>query len=388
MTNLQLPPLALYIHVPWCIRKCPYCDFNSHVTKEGLLEAEYVDALIEDMRWEQSHVGDRTVQSIFFGGGTPSLFSDAAIARILDAAAKHFSFADDIEITLEANPGTAEAGHFRGYFQAGVNRLSMGVQSLNDGHLKSLGRIHNAAEALAAYGMARAAGFENINLDLMYGLPKQSIDEAEAEVEALCGWRPEHISHYQLTLEPDTAFFHRPPPLPTDDALWDMQQRCQSALARHGYEQYEVSAYGRVGQQCRHNQIYWRFGDYLGIGAGAHGKISSLDASSIGGLRIDRRSRQRLPGRYLAADAEGRLDEQRTLDSSDRLFEFAVNALRLRDGFSRNDFVTTTGLPVDELNSVFAEGKEKDWLREADGQIKATETGYRYLNDVLLLFSE
>ncbi len=372
------PSLGLYIHIPWCVKKCPYCDFNSHVSQLGLPEAGYVKSLINDMRSEAPLVAGREIRSIFFGGGTPSLFSAQAIGEILTAAAEHFTLASDIEITLEANPGTAEAKSFAGYHVAGVNRLSMGVQSLNDKHLKALGRIHSAAEAIAAYEMARKAGFDNINLDLMYGLPDQSLENALAETRALCELQPEHISHYQLTLEPETPFFHRPPTLPADEVIWDMQTACQEVLASRGYAQYEVSAYAQPGRQCAHNLNYWQFGDYVGIGAGAHGKVSS-------GEIIERRSKPKIPGRYMN---EGGLDEQRELDGADRLFEFAVNALRLRDGFSRELFTASTGLPVDALEKPLAAGLTRGLLVEQGGRVFASETGYRYLNDVILLFDQ
>lgn len=372
----KAPPLGLYIHIPWCVKKCPYCDFNSHVSQLGLPEAGYVESLIRDMQFEAPQVAGREIHSIFFGGGTPSLFSAEAVGDILNAAAKHFSIAADAEITLEANPGTAEAERFLGYRQAGVNRLSMGVQSLNDAHLKSLGRIHNASEAIAAFNMARKAGFDNINLDLMYGLPEQTLENALAETAALCELQPEHISHYQLTLEPETPFFHRPPVLPADEVLWDMQTACQQELASRGYAQYEVSGYAQPGKQCAHNLNYWRFGDYVGIGAGAHGKVSS-------GEVIARRSKPKIPGKFMH---EGGLDEQRELDADDRLFEFAVNALRLREGFSREEFVATTGLPVEALQLPLAAGLQRGLLVEEGGRIAASDTGYRYLNDVILLF--
>jgi len=376
------PPLGLYIHIPWCVKKCPYCDFNSHVSQQGLPEAAYVQALIDDIRWQQPNIGSRPIQSIFFGGGTPSLFSAQAIGDILAAVENQLGIAAGAEITLEANPGTAEAARFAGYRAAGVNRLSMGVQSLRDEQLKALGRIHSAAEAEAAYGMARAAGFDNINLDLMYGLPQQTLAQAEAETVELCSWQPEHISHYQLTLEPETPFFHRPPPLPEDEIVWDMQEACQAILAAHGYAQYEVSAYAQPACECRHNLNYWRFGDYLGAGAGAHGKLSA-------GRVIGRQSRHKAPGRFMATSGGPQsLDEQRELNASDRLFEFAVNALRLRNGFTRDEFVTTTGMAAEALDKPLAEARRLGWLSEGSGRIAATELGYRYLNDVILLFDE
>ena len=286
-------PLSLYVHFPWCVRKCPYCDFNSHTLRGELPEDQYIDALIGDLDFELSNMPAepapaRPLRSIFFGGGTPSLFSGRALGRLLEHAAARLRFAHDIEITLEANPGTADAGNFRDYRAAGVNRLSIGLQSLDDAQLRQLGRIHDRAAAVAAVAMARSAGFDNINLDLMFALPGQTPAQAQAELRAALELAPEHLSYYQLTIEPNTEFARRPPKLPEDEDAWTIQQAGRELLDAHGYAQYEVSAYARPGRQCRHNRNYWEFGDYIGIGAGAHGKLS-------GGGAIRRRARRQNP---------------------------------------------------------------------------------------------
>ena len=315
-------PLSLYLHFPWCVAKCPYCDFNSHGLRGAVPEDAYIAALIRDLDFELLQPESRPIQSIFMGGGTPSLFSGRAIASVLEAFAKRLSFAPDIEITLEANPGTVDAGYFRDYRTAGVNRLSIGVQSLNDAMLKRLGRIHGHDDAVSAVRIARAAGFDNLNLDLMFALPEQSEAEAAADLREAIALGPEHLSYYQLTLEPNTEFAARPPKLPDDDAAWAMQLAGQALLAEHGYAQYEVSAYAQAGRQSRHNRNYWQFGDYLGIGAGAHGKRTFAD-------RIERRARHKLPKTYQAAAGQASaLQEQRDVSAPELPFEFAMNALR------------------------------------------------------------
>ena len=273
--SFLLPPLALYIHIPWCVRKCPYCDFNSHAAGPTLPEEEYVDALLADLDADLQHVHGRPLTSIFFGGGTPSLFSDRALGRLLEGVERRVAFAGDIEITLEANPGTFEQAKFKGYRSLGINRLSIGVQSFQEAKLKALGRIHNGDEAIRAADMARAAGFDNFNLDLMHGLPEQSIEDALFDLRTAISQGPTHLSWYQLTMEPNTVFWSQPPELPEDDLLWDIQEAGQALLAAEGYAQYEVSAYARPGKQARHNLNYWTFGDFLGIGAGAHAKLST-----------------------------------------------------------------------------------------------------------------
>lgn len=369
-------PLALYIHLPWCVRKCPYCDFNSHAAHGALPEDAYVDALVRDLDYDLPLAGGRELVSVFFGGGTPSLFSAAAIARILAAVRARLPLAPDCEITLEANPGAAEAARFAGYRAAGVNRLSLGVQSLDDATLKRLGRIHDAGQARAAAAAARAAGFGNLNLDLMYALPEQGSDAAARDLEALIALEPEHISYYQLTLEPGTPFHHRPPPLPDHDTAWEMHAAAAKRLPAAGYEPYEVSAWARPGRTCRHNLNYWRFGDYLGIGAGAHGKLTTADG------RVLRRAKQHLPNRYTAAagSADG-IAGERVLDADDRRFEFLMNALRLEEGFEIATFTSRTGLPTTELATLAAEHPRL--LRLKDSRLRCTDLGRRHLDTLL-----
>ena len=380
-------PLSLYLHFPWCVRKCPYCDFNSHAVRGELEEDTYVDALIRDLDYElaSAPLASRLsppVGSIFAGGGTPSLFSGRAIGRVLDAMGARLPFAPDIEITLEANPGTADAGNFREYRAAGVNRLSIGVQSLDDAQLKRLGRIHGREEAIAAYRTARDAGFDNINLDLMFALPQQTPDEALADLRAACALAPEHLSYYQLTLEPNTEFAAHPPVLPDDEAAWTMQLAGQALLAEHGYAQYEVSAYASADRQCRHNRNYWEFGDYLGIGAGAHGKLSAA-----GG--IVRRARHKHPRSYLeGAGGATAIQEERIVAAGELPFEFAMNTLRLNQGFSLAEFERRTGLPAAALDAALNQARKKGLIEEEGGHIRASAFGRAHLNALLREFLE
>jgi oxygen-independent coproporphyrinogen-3 oxidase len=374
-------PLSLYVHVPWCVRKCPYCDFNSHQRPASLPEDAYVEALLADLELEVLPALGRPLQSIFFGGGTPSLFSGDAIGRILDGVRARLRLVAGCEITLETNPGTAEFDRFEGYLAAGVNRLSFGVQSFDDAKLARLGRIHGGDEARRAYALARAAGFDNINLDLMYGLPGQSAEQAVADVRAALDLAPEHLSHYQLTLEPQTVFARTPPAdLPDDDALVDMLEACQPLLAAAGFEQYEVSAYARAGRRSRHNLNYWLFGDYLAIGAGAHAKYTD----AAGG--IHRRARQRTPSQFLktAGSAAG-LVEDRVVAPGEIGFEFMLNALRLREGFAAADFSDRTGLALDEQPG-FVRALSRGLLEQQEGRVRASDLGYRFLNDTVACF--
>lgn len=374
-------PLSLYLHFPWCVRKCPYCDFNSHHLRGEIPEDAYVDALLRDLDWELATFphARRPLRSIFMGGGTPSLFSGAAISRVLAEVQQRLAFAPDIEITLEANPGTAEAKNFREYRLGGVNRLSMGVQSLNDVHLKRLGRIHNADEVRAAYFAAREAGFDNINLDLMFALPQQTLPEAEADIRELIALEPEHISYYQLTLEPNTEFAARPPPLPDDDAAWEIQETGQRLLAEAGYQQYEISAYAK-GAQARHNLNYWEFGDYLGIGAGAHGKLSSS-------AEITRRARHKHPKTYLdTAGTAACVQEQRQLTAAELPFEFMLNGLRLSAGVAAPLFRQRTGLSLEAATQPLAEAIRLGLLTLTPLRIAPTELGLRHLNRLQGLF--
>ncbi|MHC1480113.1 radical SAM family heme chaperone HemW [Frateuria aurantia] len=383
-----MPPLALYIHMPWCVRKCPYCDFNSHGLKGVPAYAEYIDALLADLAADLADFGldlqPRPVTSIFFGGGTPSLFSAELIDRLLSGVRQRLPLAADAEITLETNPGTVEHGRFEGYRQAGINRISFGIQSFNDDRLRRLGRIHSADEARLAFASARAAGFDNINLDLMYALPEQDLEGALADIDAALVLAPEHLSHYQLTLEPNTAFAAQPPPLPDDDEAWAMQEACQQRLADAGYRQYEVSAYARDGARCRHNLNYWSFGDYLGIGAGAHGKISEPRSD---GLR--RRSKQRLPKAYLAdAGGPGRLSTDTRIAPADRVFEYMLNSLRLIDGTPMAQFSERTGLPLEHIAAALAAARQRGWLVPDPGRLQTTPLGQRFLNDVITHFMD
>ncbi|MCG6965861.1 MAG: radical SAM family heme chaperone HemW [Chromatiaceae bacterium] len=373
-------PLSLYVHIPWCARKCPYCDFNSHAARDPLDQAGYVDALLLDLDHETMRQPLPAVGSVFIGGGTPSLFDGAAIGRLLDGVARRLTLAADLEITLEANPGTAEAGRFADYLGAGVNRLSLGVQSLDDRRLAALGRIHSAREALDAYRMARAAGFDNINLDLMYGLPGQALDGALEDLRQVVALGPEHLSWYQLTLEPNTLFHHHPPTLPDDDTLAGMMDAGQAMLAEAGYRQYEISAYAQAGRRCRHNLNYWEFGDYLGIGAGAHGKLTAP------GSVIRRRSKQRQPAAYIAAAAQGAIHDERELDSTDLPVEFFLNALRLNAGVPAQLFGQRTGLSLQDIAAPLARARAQGLIGTDASRLQPTPLGLRYLNDLLALF--
>jgi oxygen-independent coproporphyrinogen-3 oxidase len=377
---MSLPPLSLYIHVPWCVRKCPYCDFNSHAAPEQLPEDAYVQALLDDLDIELSLIQGRPLQSIFIGGGTPSLFSAQAIGQILQGVAARIPFADDIEITLEANPGTFELARFEGFRNAGVNRLSIGVQSFNAEHLQRLGRIHNPIEAFAA---ARAAVeiFPRVNLDLMHGLPEQTPAEAMDDLQQALEINPGHLSWYQLTIEPNTEFHARPPSLPLDEALWDIQEQGQALLEKTGYRQYEISAYARPGQQARHNLNYWQFGDYIGIGAGAHGKLSRYEG---GQLIIERRHKLRQPKGYF--DPALRLAGQEVIAADERAFEFMLNALRLTDGVRAELFRERTGLSLEHIEPLLQQARQRGLLVEAPSRLAPTLQGRLFLNDLLELF--
>ena len=375
----MLPPLALYIHIPWCVRKCPYCDFNSHAAGPTLPEDEYVDALLADLDSDLHHAHGRPLTSIFFGGGTPSLFSDRALGRLLEGVEQRIAFAPDIEITLEANPGTFEQAKFKGYRSLGINRLSIGVQSFQEAKLKALGRIHNGDEAIRAADMARAAGFDNFNLDLMHGLPEQSIEDALFDLRTAIAQAPTHLSWYQLTMEPNTVFWSQPPELPEDDLLWDIQEAGQALLAAEGYAQYEVSAYAQPGRQARHNLNYWTFGDFLGIGAGAHAKLSTPDG------RILRTWKTRLPKDYLDPGKAYQAGE-RLLDTDELPFEFLMNVLRLTDGAPAELFSQRTGLSLAQLDAARREAERRGLLQADATRLVATAKGQLFLNDLLQLF--
>ncbi len=376
-----MPPLSLYIHIPWCIQKCPYCDFNSRALKGPLDETAYVDALLADLDAERFQLHGRPLQSIFIGGGTPSLLSGEAIHRLLDGVRQRAVVPAGAEITLETNPGTLEAGRFVHYRTAGVNRLSIGIQSFDAGCLQRLGRIHGADEAVAAFHSARDAGFERINLDLMFGLPGQDMARARHDLERAVELGPEHLSYYQLTLEPGTPFFHSPPVLPLEERLWEMQQQGQTLLAGCGYQQYEVSAYARPGRRCRHNLNYWTFGDYLGIGAGAHGKSTGPDGS------VTRRWKPSEPSAYLAAAGTDRgLAGQRRLAADEIALEFMMNALRLHQGFSETLYRQRTGLPFATVAAPVEQAVHEGLLEECRDGFRPTPLGRRFLNTLLEKF--
>ena len=374
----ELPPLALYVHIPWCLQKCPYCDFNSHAASEELDEESYVDHLLRDLDGDLQLTKDRELISIFIGGGTPSLFSGEAIGRLLDGVRARLGFKNDIEITLESNPGAVDREHFRAYRQAGVNRLSIGAQSFNSEQLHILGRIHGPSEIAAAVEAARSAGFENLNLDVMYGLPGQSLDGAMEDARKAIFLEPEHISYYQLTIEPNSLFYTAPPVTPDDDLLMDIEIKGHELLDGVGFNQYEVSAFALEGCECRHNRNYWEFGDYLGIGAGAHGKISD----QING-RILRTRKTKSPDRYISRTSNSKIKQ---VDHKDLALEFMLNVLRLKQGFHPDLFQQRTGLALSEIVSILETAESKGLLEITDNLICPTSKGRRFLNELLALF--
>jgi putative oxygen-independent coproporphyrinogen III oxidase len=375
-----LPPLSLYIHIPWCVRKCPYCDFNSH-TSDNIPEQEYIDTLLTDLEQILPEVWGRRLVSIFIGGGTPSLFSAHSINTLINGVRARMTCIADIEITMEANPGTFEQEKFKLFNEAGINRLSIGIQSFDDDKLKKLGRIHNSGEAEAAVHMAKIAGFKNINLDLMFGLPEQTLQQGLLDLQTAIKLKSTHISWYQLTIEPNTFFHAQPPKLPEDDSIWQLQHQGQSLLKEAGFMQYEISAYAQKGKACRHNLNYWEFGDYIAIGAGAHGKISRADTQSI-----RRYWKLRQPQSYLTARATDRNSGEQILGNEDIIFEFMLNALRLKQGFDLNLFEQHTGLSREQILPICEQAIKKDLLIRADDHLKPTELGYRFLNDLINLF--
>ncbi len=374
-----LPPLSLYIHIPWCIKKCPYCDFNSHEGKGAVPEQQYIDALISDLDVTLPRVWGRRIHTIFFGGGTPSLFSAGGIDAILAAVRARLVVDVEAEITLEANPGTFEAEKFKGYRDAGVNRLSIGIQSFNPRHLAALGRVHNDTEARRAIDIAQAH-FDNINLDLMFALPQQSLDECAHDIDTALSFDTDHLSIYHLTLEPNTLFHRFPPPLPDDELAADMQDMIGERLATAGYEHYETSAYAKAGKQSKHNLNYWRFGDYIGIGAGAHGKISFPD-------RITREARFKQPAAFMERATLGdAIQEATTIAPTELPFEFMMNALRLNGGFASAMFTERTGLPINVISRQLDDAEAKGLIERDHLHIRPTQKGQRFLNDLLQLF--
>jgi len=378
--NFQaLPPLSLYIHIPWCMRKCPYCDFNSHEARGEVPEAAYVAALIRDLEMSLPLVWGRKVYSVFIGGGTPSLLSAQAIEKILGSVRMLLPLDVNAEITLEANPGTVEAEKFKGFREAGVNRLSLGIQSFNEAHLKALGRIHDSAEARRAVEIAQR-NFDNINLDLMYALPLQTLAQAEQDVRIALEYAPQHLSCYHLTLEPNTLFHRYPPSLPDDDASSEMQQHIEALLAEHGYQHYETSAFAQPKKQSRHNLNYWQFGDYLGIGAGAHSKISAHDS-------VLRQARYKQPQAYLDQVGKGApVQTEDKLTRDDLSFEFMMNALRLNQGFPAGLFTERTSLPLLLICKELEQAEQRGLLMRDLQRIAPTELGRRFLNDLLEIF--
>ena len=377
---LETPPLALYVHFPWCVRKCPYCDFNSYTLHGELEEGRYVAALQRDLEAQAPEMAGREVSSIFLGGGTPSLFSPRAIALLLESARRHLTLAADLEVTLEANPGTIERGRFAEYRAAGVNRVSLGAQSFDDARLAALGRIHCADETRRAAAELHAAGLANFNIDLMYGLPGQDVGAALRDVEDALALRPGHLSHYQLTIEAGTVFAGRPPILPDDDAVDAMLDACREHLERTGFAQYEVSAYATAGRRCRHNLNYWSFGDYLGIGAGAHGKLSVAAAG-----QVVRTTQVREPRRYLSSAGRGTFTRT-PVPAHELPFEFMLNALRLVEGFEVRTFTGRTGLPWETVAGTIAQLVEEGLIVASGACYRASPLGLRFLNDVLLRF--
>ena len=378
-----LPPLALYVHIPWCVRKCPYCDFNSHEaqgkTQNEAPEQDYVQALITDLELALPQIWGRRVYSVFFGGGTPSVFSARAIEELLSAFRARLNLAADAEITLEANPGTFESAKFRDYRALGINRLSIGIQSFDPAKLLALGRIHDGEEARRAIGIAQEH-FDNVNLDLMYALPQQTLEEAERDIETALGFGTTHLSAYHLTLEPNTLFYRHPPPLPDGELAADMQDMIEARLAGSGYANYETSAFAKAGRECRHNLNYWRFGDYLGIGAGAHSKLSFPD-------RILRQARYKQPREYMQRTAAGApVQEEHPLSRNDLGFEFMMNALRLAAGFEVALFTERTGLPINAVEQPLQQAVQRGLITRDHIRIAPTRHGQRFLNDLLQLF--
>jgi len=384
MADLTLPSLSLYVHIPWCVQKCPYCDFNSHGQKGEIPERDYVRHLLADLRQDlqryRDSIRNRPLSSIFIGGGTPSLFSAEAIRTLLAGIRAQIPFSEEIEITLEVNPGTAEAERFRGYVNAGVTRLSVGIQSFSDEKLKALGRIHNSAEAQSAVGFAQdlfGQGLKSFNLDLMHGLPNQTVEQALDDLQRAIALNPPHLSWYQLTVEPNTMFAYRPPKLPDDDELWDIFEQGHQLLTTAGYQQYETSAYAKPGFQCRHNLNYWRFGDYLAVGCGAHGKLSFTDG------RIVRYSKTKHPKGYLRGEY---LYEEKNVPKSDRTFEFFMNRFRLLEPVPKTEFEQFTGLSQNAVKNDIVWAAEQNYLTETDRSWQITEHGKLFLNELLARF--
>jgi oxygen-independent coproporphyrinogen-3 oxidase len=377
-----LPPLSVYVHLPWCVRKCPYCDFNSYEARGPLADLEYVDAVLRDLRSEVPNVQGREVHTVFIGGGTPSLFSAAAIERLLRGMAAEVALSSDVEVTLEANPGAVDEARFAAFRAAGVNRLSIGIQSFRDEQLRTLGRVHDSGEARRAVDVARVAGFANINLDFMYALPNDDVAGAMADLEQAIELAPSHLSWYQLTLEPNTAFERRPPRLPADEAVAEIESRGRALLAAAGFGHYEISAYAQPGRRCAHNLNYWQFGDYLGVGAGAHGKITLPAVRAL-----ERRAKTRNPRTYMeAAGTRAACDTQRLAEPRAIAVEFLLNALRLLEGVPLESFVERTGLPLETIAAPRRDAVDRGWLVDDPTKLQPTPAGREVLNRLLELF--
>ena len=377
---MNLPPLSLYVHVPWCVQKCPYCDFNSHGQKGDIPEAEYVQHLIDDLKADLHLVQGRKIHSIFIGGGTPSLLTGAAYTRLLNEIDDLIGLSDNCEITLEANPGTVETGRFKDYVKAGINRISIGVQSMQNDKLKALGRIHGADEACYAAQQASEAGLNSFNLDLMHGLPGQSLDDALSDLKQIIALSPPHISWYQLTIEPNTQFASKPPTLPQDETLWDIQEQGQALLAQAGYQQYEISGYAKPGFQCQHNLNYWRFGDYLGIGCGAHGKVTDAKTGVI-----TRTEKVKHPRGYMDI-IKPYLYKSWQVEQDDLAFEFFMNRFRLTEPCPIEDYSALTNQPLQSQQAALNKAINTGLLIEKDGHWQVSLKGHRFLNDLLELF--
>jgi oxygen-independent coproporphyrinogen-3 oxidase len=374
-----LPPLSLYIHIPWCIKKCPYCDFNSHAVKADTPEAAYIDALLIDLASDiQRYQINRPIHSIFIGGGTPSLFTPESFERLLSGIKQQLSLQENLEITLEANPGTFESQKFADYRALGINRLSIGIQTFNNALLTKLGRVHSAQEAVRAAEIAHQAGFDNFNIDLMFGLPDDNFDSL-SDIQQAISLQPSHISFYQLTLEPNTYFHKFPPRLPNEDYIFAMQQRCQQQLALHGYQQYEISAYSQADKQCRHNLNYWQFGDYLGIGAGAHGKISQRLPQSI-----IRSFKAKSPEQYLRSPSDNGGSE--TVAIAELPLEFIMNHLRLKQGFTQEHYQNSTGLSITSLEPALSDCLQQGLIIQQNNHYRCSTTGWNYLDSILEKF--
>lgn len=379
----SLPPLSLYVHLPWCVRKCPYCDFNSYEARGALPDLAYVDALLRDLRSELPFVQGRRIETVFLGGGTPSLFSAEAISRLLTGLANEVELAASVEITLEANPGAVDTARFAAFREAGVNRLSIGIQSFRDEQLRALGRVHDGVQARNAVAMARSAGFDNFNIDLMYGLPNDDVAGSVADLEQALELEPAHLSWYQLTLEPNTAFERRPPALPDDEIVARSEQQGRALLARSGYERYEISAYAGSGRRCLHNLNYWQFGDYLGLGAGAHGKITLPGAGAIA-----RRAKTRNPRTYaLRAGSPNSATHELVTSTPQAALEFAMNALRLVEGVPTSVFSARAGQPAASIEPARLTAVQRGWLAPEPHLLRATPSGLEQLNRVLELFA-